>query len=343
VVERSFDHLFQSLHGEGGAVLGGRAAFLLDGSTLTLEATPALAAEYPPGRNQHGESHWPILRVVVGHDLRTGLATRPEWGPMCGPKAISEQTLAGRLMGNLSAGAVIVGDRNFGIFATAHQATQSGHPVVMRLTEARARALAGPVPICGTDRRVCWQPSSWDRKAHPEIPADAQVSGRLLVERIEQDGKTVKLYVFTTCEEPAADIVAVYGRRWHIETDLRSLKRTVRLHALRSKTPAMVEKELLLGVAAYNLVRSFIEAAAQKAGLQPRELSFSYAQDLVYAALPTLISATSPDQVKERLQQLLRHVASCKLPKRKKKRAYPRKIWLRRRSFPTYPTKGKDK
>lgn len=340
VVEQSFDHLFQSLHREGRGVRSGRDAFLLDGSTLTLEATPALAAEYPPASNQHGESHWPIMRVVVGHDLRTGLASRPDWGPMYGPRAVSEQALADRQMSRLPAGSVIVGDRNFGIFATAYHATATGHPVVLRLTEARARALAGPILNCGTDRRVLWKPSPWDRTKHSDLPADAQVNGRLLVERIEQDGKPAKLYLFTTCEEPGDEIVAVYGQRWNIETDLRSLKQTVRLHALRSRTPAMVAKELVLGVAAYNLVRSFIDAAAQKAGLGPRELSFSYAQDLVYAALPALLSATSPEEIKERLQELLRRVASCKLPKRKKKRTYARKLWTRRRSFPTYPTKG---
>jgi hypothetical protein len=339
VVETSFDHLFESLHSEGGCVLNGRAAFLLDGSGMTLEPTPELLKAYPPAHNQHGISHWPIMRVVVAHDLRTGLAARPVWGPMYGPEAVSEQRLADLLMPRLPAGSAIVADRNFGIFSTAYKAEQTDHPVVLRLTEARARAIAGLGLNCGTDLMVLWKPSASDRKSHPDLPVDAQVSGRLLVQRIEQNGKPVKLYVFTTCEESADEIITIYGLRWNVETDLRSLKRTVRLHALRSETPDMVHKELVMGVAAYNLVHTFIEAAAQKAGLEPRELSFSHAQDLVYAALPALMSATSPQEIKERMQHLLRMIASCKLPKRKKKRSYARKVWTRRRSFPTHPTK----
>jgi len=342
VVERSFDHLFESLHSEGGCVFNGRAAFLLDGSGVTLEPTPELLEAYPPAHNQHGVSHWPIMRVVAAHDLKTGLAIRPVWGPMYGPKAVSEQQLADLLITRLPSGSAIVGDRNFGIFATAYKALQTGHPVVLRMTEARACALAGLGLNCGTDLRVCWKPSACDRKSRPNLPADAQISGRLLVQRIEQDGKPVKLYVFTTCEEPADEILAVYHLRWNIETDLRSLKRTVRLHALSSKTPEMVHKELVMGVVAYNLVHAFIEAAAQKAGLEPRELSFSHAQDHVYAALPALMSATSPQEIKERMQHLLRLIASCKLPKRKKRRSYPRKVWTRRRSFPTHPTKDQS-
>jgi hypothetical protein len=247
--------------------------------------------------------------------------------------------LAAQLIPRLPAGSGIVADSNFGTFATAYQATQAGHPVVLRLTEVRARALGGLGLNCGTDQRVLWKPSAWDRKKHPDLPADSQISGRLIVRRIEQDGKLAKLYLFTTYEEPAEEIVAIYARRWNIETDLRSLKRTVRLHALSSKTPDMVAKELVVGVAAYNLVHTFMEAAAREAGLEPRELSFSYAQDHVYASLPALMTATSPEATREKLQQLLRQIASCKLPKRKKRRSYPRKIWLRRRSFPTYPTK----
>jgi hypothetical protein len=253
---------------------------------------------------------------------------------------VSEQTLtAQKIIPRLPAGAGIVADSNFGTFATAYQATQAGHPVVVRLTEVRATAIGGLGLNCGADQTVLWKPSAWDRKKHPDLPADAQIAGRLIVRRIEQNGKPAKLYLFTTYEDPADELVALYARRWNIETDLRSLKRTVRLQTLSSKSPDMVARELVLGVAAYNLVHSLMEAAARKAGLEPRELSFSYAQDHVYASLPALMTATSPEETKERLQQLLRQIASCKLPKRKKRRSYPRKIWLRRRSFPTYPTK----
>ena len=61
---------------------GGRPAYLLDGSSLELEASPSLRKAYPPGENQHGRAHWPVLRIVVLHELETGLAEEPHWGPM---------------------------------------------------------------------------------------------------------------------------------------------------------------------------------------------------------------------------------------------------------------------
>jgi len=239
----------------------------------------------------------------------------------------------------LPADAAIVADSNFGTFAVAYQAAQAAHPVVVRLTEVRAQALGGLGLNAGSDQKVLWKPSKCDRKNHPNLPADAQISGRLIVRRIEQNGKPAKLYLFATCEETADEIMSIYARRWNIETDLRSLKRTVRLQTLNSRTADAVAKELVAGVAAYNLVHTFMEAAAREAGLEPRELSFSYAQDHVVASLPALMNATSPDVIRELLQRLLRNIAACKLPKRKKRRSYPRKIWLRRSSFPKYPTK----
>jgi hypothetical protein len=335
VVEKSFDHLFESLYGEGGSALDERSIFLLDGSTLTLEPTPELLEAYPPQRNQHGDSHWPIMRVVVAHDLRSGLASRPVWGP----RNDSEQVLADKSIELLPADSTIIADRNFGVFSVAYKAVQTNHPVILRMTELRAKALGGHGLNCGMDLQVTWKPSDWDLKRHSVLQVDSQISGRLIVQRIEQNGKVEKLYLFTTREEPVEEIVTLYGQRWNVETDLRSLKRTVRLHTLTTETPDMVAKELVLGVAAYNLVHTFMEAAAEKAGLEPRDLSFSRAQDYVYAALPALMRTTSPEEIKDQLQQLLRLVASCKLPKRRKKRSYPRKIWTRRRTFPTYQNK----
>jgi len=68
--------------------------------------SPALCERYPPGSNQHGEGHWPVLRVLVAHDLQTGLAMRPEWGAMYGPDAVSEQNLLDTAIHRLPSGSI---------------------------------------------------------------------------------------------------------------------------------------------------------------------------------------------------------------------------------------------
>src|SRR5258708_35454366 len=81
--------------------------------------------------------------MVVLQDVEAGLAQQPCWGAMFGTQAVSEQALAERALDPLPPGAVIIGDRNFGIFATAYAAHQRGHNVVVRLTAEQAKRLAG--------------------------------------------------------------------------------------------------------------------------------------------------------------------------------------------------------
>jgi DDE family transposase len=332
VAERIFNYLIADVRE---ALPGlGRQVFLLDGSSLDLPATPELRKAYPPAQNQHGEAHWPVVKLVVAHDLISGLAMPPCWGPMYGDQAVSEQALAAAGIGRLPAGAVVVADRNFGVFSTAYDADRRRYPVVVRLTDARARYLQkGRLPQ-QTDQRVDWKPSRWDRRHNPDLPADACVRGRVIACQVTRQGRTVQLYFFTTLELPPAQIAELYGYRWNIETDLRSLKQTVHLHSLTARSEAMVAKELVLGVAAYNLVRGTMYAAAHVAGIDPRQLSFSRVQDVVNACLPSLADAASPAAYQRVLDRMLRRAAQCKLPRRRPRPSYPRAVWPRRNSFP---------
>jgi len=68
-----------------------------------------------------------MVRLVLMHDAQSGLAQRPQWGPMFGPEAVSEQELAERAMDGLPSRSVILGNnRNFGIFSIAYAAQQKG-------------------------------------------------------------------------------------------------------------------------------------------------------------------------------------------------------------------------
>ncbi len=156
VVQESCDRIFNELMtrlGCGGSE-GASGAFLLDGSSMRLAHSGALTERFPLGSNQWGESHWPVVRVVVAHELRSGLAMRPEWGPMNGPDAVSEQQLLEKAIDRLPQGATVVGDCNFGVFSVAQAAEKAKHPMVLRLTAARAQRLAGKGLSDGIDGPV---------------------------------------------------------------------------------------------------------------------------------------------------------------------------------------------
>jgi hypothetical protein len=331
VIDRMAEQLRTEMQ-EGWAGLQ-RPVVVIDGSSLQLQHTPELVERFSPGSNQHGENHWPVMRIVVFHDVFSGLALRPSWGPMYGDEAVSEQGLAEEALDRLPAEAVVLGDGNFGIFAFAYKIQQSRRLMILRLTLARAQKIFGGKLAEGTDRQITWRASRWDREAHPELPEQAAVEGRLIVCANPSRANEL-LYLFTPLELPLEEILGMYKLRWNVETDLRSLKRTVGLHQLSSKSPDMVEKELLLAIAAYNLVRAVMCLAARRANLTPRQLSFSFVQTVVEAALPGLNQAATEAEYQQRLNRMLRYAAQGKLPNRSRRRFYPRETWGRGGHFP---------
>ena len=337
LVEKVSDMIFESLQQQPRILPDlERPLFLLDGTSMQLQHNQSLVEQFPPSSNRHGKSHWPVMRVVVAHDVVSGLAVRPCWGPMQGPHTVSEQALTKEIIQRLPAGCGVLGDRNFGIFSMAWHASQHDHPCLFRLTEVRAKKLNGSSELpAGMDRQILWIPSREDLRNNQEIPAESSVQGRLLSFRVpDARGFQQELFFFTTMTLPAKKILELYGYRWNIETDLRSLKREVRLHMLDAKSPTMVAKELMLAVAAYNLTRDAMNQAGLALGLEPRQLSFSLAQDTLNAFLPVLANATNDQQRHQILQEMLRVFSYSKLPQRNRN-PYPREVWPKTRSFPT--------
>lgn len=338
VVQKCCDRIFQELIAQlKPSPVEQPRAFLLDGSSMRMAHSPELCRQYPAGSNQHGGGHWPVLKIVVAHDLQTGLAMRPEWGPMYGAQAVSEQRLLQLAIERLPAGSIIIGDANFGVFSVSFAAAQRQYPVVLRLTVARAKKLAGGVLHEGIDREVVWKPSVYERKHHPELAPDAQLTGRLILRQVQPDGggKPFLLPLFTTLPDPQDQILRLYGQRWKIETDLRTLKSTLKLDQFTCSSPEMVAKEIEMAMAAYNLVRAVICQASEQSGVPPRGYSFTRVQRIMQKLGPTLAAAQNPREAKRIFDQIMYYVQQAKLPRRRKRPTYPRAVWPRGAYFPS--------
>jgi hypothetical protein len=340
VVEQSCERIFEQLtaHRDGGLPAVAARAFFIDGTTVRAAHSAALCESYPPGSNQYGAGHWPLLRLLVAHDLHSGLALRPHWGPLHGPQAVSEQQLLEAALDRLPRGAVVVGDANFGVFSVVWAAQQRNHPALLRLTAQRAQRLAGGRLRDGIDRGILWRPSREDRKSHPGLPPEAGVRGRLLVRRVQPNNGAAPflLALFTTLAIDPEEVLKLYGQRWNIETDLRSLKSTLHLDQLHCSTPEMVAKELHLAMAAYNLVRAVACLAAERSSLPPRGFSFTRVRRVIEAFTPLVATAKNQQEAQRYFDRMMYYVGQAKLPKRRKKRpSYPRAIWGKGATFPS--------
>jgi hypothetical protein len=330
VASQVFQIITERLYGRlpSNALLPGRNVFVCDGSTLQLPYSAELAKAYPPHRNQQG-SHWPYVRIVVLQNVQTGLAMSPQWGP----ETESEQCLALRAIANLPAGAVVLGDRNLGVFGIALAARNAGHDVLLRLTKVRAERVAGQVIEPGEDRAVTWSPSRWDTCGGP-YPDRTSIDGRLLCIAAADPKQEEPLFLFTTLDIPAATVANLYALRWNVESDLRSIKQTVRLHQLSARSIRGLHNELLTAFAAYNLVRAVVCLAAERAKVPPRRISFTNVYTLLRTFTPDLQSGDNAGPSPPVWDRIIDLAAYYKLPNRSKKRSYPRAVWSKGERFP---------
>lgn len=301
----------------------GRAIYIQDGTTIPVQNTAELRNRYEPCQNERGE-RTPAVRMVTVHNLVSGLAVRPEFDSL----RVSEQELARRMYERLEPASILLGDENFGVFSSVYWALQCGHGTVTRLQGKRAQKILGRAVPLSCDECVIWTPSRRDRGTNPAIPAEAAIAGRLLSVQLSAPGYRPTPFLFFTTEMDLSieDVLELYRMRVRIETDIRHLKGNFRLDVLTTKSVSMVAKELLLGVAAYNLLRVCIHRGAQAIGVEPRRVSLSRASDLLQA-LATLYLRNPSKENKAKIHSLfLRDLKQALLPNRKKARIEPRKL-----------------
>jgi hypothetical protein len=316
------------------ALWHGKRVDLIDGSTLRLKATSELTDHYGVASNQHGASHWPLMRIVAGFDLYTGAVTAVSEGPY----GTGEHALAVRVIRDLSAEWVHIGDRNFGVYHILQVVAATQSHAVLRLKVTQAKRLGQQGLRSGSDLDVVWSRSRFDH-CEPDLPTPP-VAGRLIYVRLERDGfRPNDLYLFTTLTDreqcPLEDIIALYGQRWNVELNLRHVKTTLHMEALDGKSVDIVRKELILGLLAYNLIRGLMGVAAVRAHRSPLELSLAKCLRRTMDACRSLPPNASADETERVLDRLLVRLGNCVLPKRKRERFEPRAVWGRPRVYPT--------
>jgi hypothetical protein len=330
VVEHFATHVCESFIQQTPSWFGDLRAFIIDGTTITLSPTSELREAFPPATNQHGETVWPVMLMLVAHELQSGAALPPELGAMYGDGNTSEAKLAGKLANRIPPKSVIFADSGFGIFSVAYGMTGAGHQILFRLTKSRFKSMRRKAELLEETEftktyRLTWTPSAKDRKTNPDLPDDACVD--VFLHEVELDnGET--LYLVTTLGISAEHAAEFYSRRYDVEHDIRDLKVSMALETMRCRSEPMVKKELLTSVVAYNLVVQFRRQAAEVAQLPPRRLSFKEVWYTFQSFLLQQPPCAAP-QWQERYTEALQIASRDKLPNRPgrsyKRKAHPRR------------------
>ena len=248
----------------------------------------------------------------------------------------SEQALACEiLLRTTTLHGLFVGDRNFGVFRIVQTARHVRQHVLLRMTDTRAVKLLGRALQNG-DFCVTWKPTRHDQ-LQPGCSLDP-IEGRLILQRLERPGFRAQwLCLFTTLTDqaqyPPEELVKLYGRRWHVELDLRYVKAQMQAAQLEVHSAAMGRKQWLACLLAYNLIRAAILCAALQQDISPLSLSFSACRRRLESWLRHFGRIVA--NVLVSWERTLAEIATCRLPKRKRARPNePRAKRHVRESFP---------
>jgi putative transposase len=268
----------------------GHHAKLVDGFTFTMPDTEDNRAEFPQNPAQAEGVGLPIARVCAVLSLATACICGLAVGPWQG-KETGESSLLRELLNVFDQGDVVVFDRYYGSFMMLAMLSLRGLHVCTRLHQRRPSDFRRGRRLGPHDHLVTWtrpkRPPWMSEAEYARIPET--LSLRELRFRVEVPGRRTKaLTVVTTLTDAktytAEDVAGLYGYRWNVELDIRSIKQVLGLDHVRCKTPHMVRRELWVTLLAYNLIRKVIATSAAVHGKEPRRLGFTLACQTILAS-----------------------------------------------------------
>jgi hypothetical protein len=318
--------------------LQGRPVKVVDGSSVQLPDTVANQKEYPQPSGQKPACGFPVLKLVVLFSLASGALLDVVLGNL----HQHDLRLFHRLWECLKAGDILLGDRAYGDYVTLAGLPRQGVDVVARLHQARkvdfrkARQRLGHNDGVFVWRKGCMQSTILTPEQWAALPEEIKV--RIVrFTAVCRGFRTQRITLVTTLLDaqlyPAAELVALYLRRWRIELCLRDVKTTLGLEQLRCQSPAMVRKELLAGLIAHNLIRCVLAEAAQVHAAELERLSFKGAVDALRQHSAVIAQARTNRLKRKLWQDLLRILVRDAVPLRPG-RTEPRAVKHRPKPFP---------
>jgi len=271
------------LHQQGRplGLLRGRPLVLVDGTTASMPDTPANQKEYPQQAAQKPGLGFPLVRLVGLISLASGAVLDVAMASYKG-KRTGETSLLRQLLGSLQAGQILLGDAQFANYWTIALLGEQGVDLLARADGRRRVDFRSGQWLGPQDHVVCWhkpqRPGWMTKDLYDRLPQTLSV--REVRVPVRQRGFRVKSLLLATTLLNAdlyrkQDLAEGYRRRWLVELDLRSIKVVLQMEVLRCKSPAMVRKEIWMHLLAYNLIRRVMTEAAERVGLEPRQISFA--------------------------------------------------------------------
>jgi hypothetical protein len=261
----------------------GRVVKIVDGTNLSMPDTPENQQAYPQPSGQKPGCGFPMMKLTAIFSLASGALLQFARGNL----HIHESQLFRSLWDSLTPGDIILADRGFCSLHAIASLLRGKIDSVMRLHQARTVDFRRGQSLGHDDMLVPWRkpaqcPKGCSAEDFAALPPSILL--RQIRLRVPCKGfRTQTIILITSLLDPLAypaqAIRALYLERWSVELHFREIKTVMALDVLRCMRPAMIEKELLMHLIAYNLIRSLIQHAALRHRVALQRISFKGAVD----------------------------------------------------------------
>jgi hypothetical protein len=250
----------------------------IDGSTLDIPDSAANAAEFGRPTSQHKPGPYPQVRLVGLAECGSQALIDMTFGPF----RAGEQTLAADLIDSMTAGTLVLADRNFAGIQLMSAAAATGAELLWRMPANFNLTVKQVLPDGTYLTELIARNGGKGRVRHRLTVRIIEYS--VLTTDTDTDTEQVsELFCLATtltdpATAPALELAQLYAQRWEIETLLGALKTRQRgpRIVLRSHTPDGVRQELWAMFCVYHALRELIATAADPTGLDPRRISFTH-------------------------------------------------------------------
>ena len=302
-----------------------RDSYLVDSFTFQMPDTPENQKAYPQHTAQKPGLGFPIARVTSLISLATGTVTDAALGPYKG-KGTGETSLFKELFGSLKKGDVVVADRHYCSYWLIWALMKMGVDVCFRKHQARHTDFRKGRRVGKNDHIVSWKkgtrPEWMSKEEYATLPDEIVL--REVKYMIDEPGRKQEPFIVVTTMLEAKgetgvsmdEIAELYGFRWNIELDIRSIKSHMNLSHVRCKSPEMVRREFWTTLLAYNLIRTTIALAANLYGKEPRRISFVSACQYVLASWQEALYIKDASRLEDYCRQMLKAISQCKVGNR---------------------------
>jgi Transposase DDE domain len=129
--------------------------------------------------------------------------------------------------------------------------------------------------------------------------------------------RTTRIHLASTVTDPgrmsAKESGSLYLDRWKVELFIDDLKTTLGMAVLTSRSPAMIRRELIVRIIAYNLLRALMNCGKTAGCGNP---SFKGAIDRLNHWLPVVLPASTAKLRKRLVTDLIELIAEDQVPER---------------------------